>query len=169
MTQPASSSAALDPGAGRAGDPRRLFATVAAAEMVTWTLLLLGMLGKYVLGLGELGVRIGGALHGFVFLTYCLVTVLVAVDHRWHPGRLVLGLGSAVVPYATVPFEHSALRRGLLPRSWRLLAQPPRGPVEALVAAALRRPVVAAFVALVLVAAVFTGLLAVGPPTGWFA
>src|SRR5699024_1890214 len=60
--------------------PSRLYRLLALAEMVTWTLLLLGMLLKYALQVTEVGVRIGGSLHGFVFLSYVVVTVLVAVD-----------------------------------------------------------------------------------------
>ena len=148
-------------------NPRRLFGALAAAEMVTWTLLLLGMLGKYVLDLGEWGVRIGGSLHGFVFLSYCLVTVLVAVDQRWALRDLILGLLSAVVPYATVPFERSAARRGLLGGAWRLRHDKPRHAVDHVVAQAVRRPVPAGFAAVLLVAAVFAGLLMLGPPTQW--
>ncbi len=151
--------------------PRRLYGTLATAEMVTWTLLLAGMAGKYLLrlgGLGELGVRVGGSVHGFVFLAYCLVTVLVAVDQRWRAGHLLVGLASAVVPYATVPFERWADRRGLLEESWRLRREPADGFVQKLVAASLRRPLPAAAAALVLVALVFAGLLAAGPPTQWF-
>ncbi|WP_245642816.1 DUF3817 domain-containing protein [Piscicoccus intestinalis] len=151
--------------------PRRLYGTLATAEMVTWTLLLAGMAGKYLLrlgGLGELGVRVGGSVHGFVFLAYCLVTVLVAVDQRWRAGHLLVGLAAAVVPYATVPFERWADRRGLLEESWRLRREPADGFVQKLVAASLRRPLPAAAAALVLVALVFAGLLAAGPPTQWF-
>ena len=151
--------------------PRRLYGTLATAEMVTWTLLLAGRAGKYLLrlgGLGELGVRVGGSVHGFVFLAYCLVTVLVAVDQRWRAGHLLVGLASAVVPYATVPFERWADRRGLLEESWRLRREPADGFVQKLVAASLRRPLPAAAAALVLVALVFAGLLAAGPPTQWF-
>lgn len=148
--------------------PRRLYGTLATAEMVTWTLLLAGMAGKYLLGLGELGVRVGGGVHGFVFLAYCVVTVLVAVDQRWRARHLLVGLASAVVPYATVPFERWADRRGLLEESWRLRREPADGPVQKLVAASLRRPVPAAAAALALIAIVFAGLLAAGPPTQWF-
>ena len=84
--------------------PRRLYGTLATAEMVTWTLLLAGMAGKYLLGLGELGVRVGGGVHGFVFLAYCVVTVLVAVDQRWRAGHLLVGLASAVVPIMLMGF-----------------------------------------------------------------
>ena len=149
--------------------PSRLYRVLALAEMVTWTLLLLGMLLKYVLQVTELGVRIGGALHGFVFLSYVVVTVLVAVDQRWSVGRLALGVGSALIPYLTVPFEQWAHRRGLLGDSWRLREDPPHNLPERVAALALRRPVLAAVVAVVVVAVVFSVLLSLGPPTEWFA
>ncbi|WP_122939281.1 DUF3817 domain-containing protein [Brachybacterium sp. EE-P12] len=149
--------------------PSRLYRVLALAEMVTWTLLLLGMLLKYVLQVTELGVRIGGALHGFVFLSYVVVTVLVAVDQRWSVGRLALGVGSALIPYLTVPFEQWAHRRGLLGDSWRLREGPPHTLPERVAALALRRPVLAAVVAVVVVAVVFSVLLSLGPPTEWFA
>ncbi|HJC68753.1 MAG TPA: DUF3817 domain-containing protein [Candidatus Brachybacterium intestinipullorum] len=149
--------------------PSRLYRVLALAEMVTWTLLLLGMLLKYVLQVTELGVRIGGALHGFVFLSYVVVTVLVAVDQRWSIGRLALGVGSALIPYLTVPFEQWAHRRGLLGDSWRLREGPPHTLPERVAALALRRPVLAAVVAVVVVAVVFSVLLSLGPPTEWFA
>ena len=148
--------------------PSRLYRVLALAEMVTWTLLLLGMLLKYVLQVTELGVRIGGALHGFVFLSYVVVTVLVAVDQRWSIGRLALGVGSALIPYLTVPFEQWAHRRGLLGDSWRLREGPPHTLPERVAALALRRPVLAAVVAVVVVAVVFSVLLSLGPPTEWF-
>ena len=149
--------------------PSRLYRVLALAEMVTWTLLLLGMLLKYVLQVTELGVRIGGALHGFVFLSYVVVTVLVAVDQRWSIGRLALGVGSALIPYLTVPFEQWAHRRGLLGDSWRLREGPPHTLPERVAALALRRPVLAAVVAVVVVAVVFSVLRSLGPPTEWFA
>ncbi len=51
-------------------------------------------------------------VHGVVFIAYCLVTLLVAVDQRWSPGRTVLGLAAAVPPFATLRFERYADRRG---------------------------------------------------------
>lgn len=154
--------------AALAKNPARLFTLLAQAEMVTWTLLLLGMLAKYVLHLGELGVRIGGSLHGFVFLAYVLVTVLVAVDQKWAFRDLLAGLGSAIIPYLTVPFERSAMRRGLLGDTWRLRTQEGRGIAERAVALVVRRPVPASLVLLVAIVLVFSGLLALGPPTQWF-
>ena len=137
--------------------------------MVTWTLLLLGMLLKYALQVTEVGVRIGGSLHGFVFLSYVVVTVLVAVDQRWSLARLAMGLGSAFVPYLTVPFERWAHRKGMLGDSWRLREDAPASFPEKVAALALRRPLLAGVIAIVVVAVVFSVLLQLGPPTEWFA
>ncbi|GMA21467.1 DUF3817 domain-containing protein [Arsenicicoccus piscis] len=150
--------------------PARLYGALARAEMVTWTLLLLGMAAKYALG-ADWATRIAGGIHGFVFLSYCVVTVLVAVDHRWRARDLLLGLASAVVPYATVPFERSAERRGLVEGEWRLLQSDgphPTSPVDRAVAWALGSPALAAVGAVVVVSLIFAGLLRLGPPTQWF-
>ncbi|MFB9732637.1 DUF3817 domain-containing protein [Ornithinimicrobium kibberense] len=150
--------------------PRRVYGTLAAAEMVTWTLLIVGMVATYLLDAGHMPVRVGGGVHGFVFLAYVLVTLVVAVDQRWPVRDLALGLASAVVPYATVPFERSAERRDLLGDRWRLLeAGAAAGLAGRLVAAGLRRPVLAVLVGLVAVVGVFVLMLALGPPTQWFA
>lgn len=148
--------------------PQRLYRVLAFAEAVTWTLLIAGMIGKYLLRLGDLGVRIGGGIHGFVFLTYCAVTVLIGVDARWGAGRTLLGLGSAVIPYATIPFELSTQHHGLLPHRWRLRSDEPTGPLERLVAFAQRHPILAVLIAAVVLPVVFSLLLMAGPPTEWF-
>ena len=149
--------------------PRILYKRLALAEMVTWTLLILGMIGKYAFGL-EWATTVGGSIHGFVFLCYAVTTVLVWVDKRWSFGTGVLGLASAIIPYATYPFERSVEKRGLLAGPWRLGSdeESPRGVHEKLVASALRSPVLALIVTLVVVAVVFSLLLLAGPPTEWF-
>ena len=110
--------------------PVLLFRRVAVAEAVTWALLLGGMFLKYVTDTTELGVRVFGMVHGVVFVAYCLVTLLVAVDQRWSPSRTALGLACAVPPFLTVWFDRYAEARGALgscggspTRRW-----PPAGP-----------------------------------------
>lgn len=147
--------------------PRSLFRTLAVAEAITWTLLIAGMIAKYALGWGDAGVRIGGGIHGFVFLSYAVVVVLVGLDQQWRPLTIALGLGSAVIPYATIPFELHAQRRGLLGDQWRLRTQPPASALDRLVALVLAHPLVSALVAVIGVAAVFSVLLMAGPPTQW--
>ncbi|AKT50414.1 DUF3817 domain-containing protein [Arsenicicoccus sp. oral taxon 190] len=155
--------------------PRLLYRRLARAEVVTWTLLIIGMVLKYATRTTELGVRVGGLVHGVVFLAYALVTVVVAVDRRWPAGTTVLGLVSAVVPYATVPFESYAERRRLLTDRWRLApggaprgdasgGDAPRTLPERVVAAGLARPLAAVLVAVVVVAVVTAVLLWLGPP-----
>ncbi|MCT2176907.1 DUF3817 domain-containing protein [Brachybacterium muris] len=155
----------------RMWNPPRLYRVVAIAEVITWTMLIAGMIMKYGLRLGETGdlaVRIGGGIHGFVFLAYCVTTVLIGVDQRWGLGRILLGLGSAVVPYLTVPFERWAERKGLLGEQWRLRHEDGRGLIEKLAAFAVRRPIPAALIALVAVSVMFFLLLQAGPPWEWF-
>ncbi len=144
--------------------PRQLFRVVAVAEAVTWALLLTGMVLKYVTHSTEVGVQVGGMLHGVVFLAYVLSAVAVAVNARWSRGRTLLALAAAIPPFLTVWFERSADRRGGLPARWRLRAEPPAGPVEQVLAWLVRNPLVGAGAGVAGVAAL-TGLaLLVGPP-----
>jgi len=146
--------------------PKRLFATFAFAEAVTWTLLILGMILEYGLQVTELGVRIGGGIHGFVFLTYCVVTVLVGTSQRWVLGRIMVGLLAAVVPYATIPFEISTRRQDLLSGEWQLRrgGRQARHWFDRLCRWAISSPWLAVVVGLVAVSVVFVGLLMLGPP-----
>jgi len=146
--------------------PLTLFRRVAIAEAVTWALLLTGMFLKYVTETTDLGVRIFGMVHGVVFIAYCLATVLVAVDQRWSFRLVLAGLVCAVPPFATVPFERYAERRGALDSSWRLVGSAPDGPVERLVAWLLRHPVRGLAAGAVGVAALTGVALLVGPPAG---
>jgi integral membrane protein len=144
--------------------PRRLYRGGAVAEAITWALLLTGMFLKYVTETTELGVQVFGMVHGVVFIAYCLATGLLWVDQRWPVSRLALGLGAAVPPFATVPFERYAERTGLLGDTWRLRAETPSGLLERLAAWLLRRPAQGAIVGLVAVLGLTGIALVVGPP-----
>jgi integral membrane protein len=151
--------------------PRALFRSVAFAEAVTWTLLLIGLFLKYVTETTEVGVSIGGGIHGFVFLCYAAVTCFMWVNQKWQAKTGLLALVSAVIPYATIPVEKSLDKKGLLNGGWRLAegGEEPRGLLEKLQAWVLRKPITAIVVALIAVAAVFSFLLFLGPPDTWFA
>jgi integral membrane protein len=150
--------------------PRTLFRAVALAEAATWTLLLLGLALKYLTQTTELGVRIGGGLHGFVFLCYVASTCFTWVNQKWQASAGVLALVSAVVPYATIAVEKSLDRRGRLEGGWRLAGggEEPRGALEKAQAWVLRNPAAAVVIVVVGVAAVFGFLLFLGPPDTWF-
>ncbi|KQO63830.1 DUF3817 domain-containing protein [Curtobacterium sp. Leaf261] len=146
--------------------PRSLFRAAAVAEAVTWTLLIAGMILKYGLDAGDLGVRLGGGLHGFVFLAYLVLTTVVGVNQRWSFRQVLLGWVSAIVPYATIPFEVVVARRGDLDGPWRRSAGGTgrSGPLERLLFTVVAHPVVAVVVGVVLVVVVFGALLLIGPP-----
>ncbi|WP_298749765.1 DUF3817 domain-containing protein [uncultured Serinicoccus sp.] len=147
--------------------PGRLLRVLADAEAVTWSLLLIGMALKYLTRTTDLGVSIAGPVHGFVFLAYCVVVVVVALDQRWGPKTLVLGLFSAVPPFVTIPFEQSVRRRGLAGPTWRLRERAAaRTLPERALHAVLQRPLLWAVVALLAVTVVFVVLLRLGPPVG---
>ena len=109
---------------------------------------------------------IAGGLHGFVFLSYAAVTVFVWVNQKWSAATGVLGVALAVVPWATIPFEKSLDKRGMLDGGWRLGpgGEEPKNFVDKVQAMVLRRPVAAALVAVAGVAVVFSILLYLGPP-----
>jgi len=93
---------------------RSLFRTVAIAEALSWTGLLVGMYVKYVVGSSEIGVQIFGPIHGGLFIAYVLITLITWRVFGWSIGVLITGLLAAIPPLATVIFDVWAERRGLL-------------------------------------------------------
>ncbi|WGW12126.1 DUF3817 domain-containing protein [Saxibacter everestensis] len=151
--------------------PRALFRSIAFAEAVTWTLLLIGLFLKYVTHTTELGVRIGGGLHGFVFLCYVVGTCFVWINQKWPARSGLLAVVSAIIPYATIPVEKSLDRKGMLAGGWRLAAggETPVGLLEKTQSWILRNPILSVVVAIAGVTIVFSFLLFLGPPGTWFA
>jgi integral membrane protein len=143
--------------------PRQVFRALAVGEAVTWALLLSGMFLKYVTETTELGVQVFGMVHGVVFIAYCLVTLVVAIDQRWSFLRTVAGLVAAVPPFATLLFEAYAERRGLLGPAW--LSRPDASTGRERAVCWLLRHHTVAFGMLVVAVAGLTGLaLVAGPP-----
>lgn len=145
--------------------PRLLFRTFAFAEVVTWAGLITALILRGA-GVTDAMVPIAGGVHGFVFLCYGVTTVFVWVNQKWKAGTGILGLVSAVIPFATVPFELVADRRGLLVGKWRLApgGDEPRGFVEHVQAWILRHLLLSVVILIVLVVVVFSVLLWLGPP-----
>ena len=146
--------------------PRTLYRRIAAAEVVTWALLLLGMVLKYVTRTTDLGVRVFGLAHGVVFIAFCLVTLLLWVNQRWTLREAALGLLSAVPPFLTIWWERRLERRGRLEGGWRLGrdGEEPATPAERVVATLLARPAVAVAVGVAAVLALTAVALVAGPP-----
>ncbi len=130
------------------------------------------MLLKYVLLPGELGdlaVRIGGFAHGFVFIAYVMTAVLVGVNQRWSLRLIAAAVGTAVVPYATIPFDRYLERRGRLDGDWRRTAtsEPRDGSwVTLLLRVLLNRPILLGALFVLGLVSIMATLLVVGPPGG---
>ena len=93
---------------------RSRYETVATAEAVTWTLLLIGMFFKWVLKTTEVGVQIAGPIHGVMFIGYVLCALKLWQEKSWPNKTIGIGLLCAVIPFATIWFEKRAEARGEL-------------------------------------------------------
>jgi integral membrane protein len=150
--------------------PRLLYRTVAVAEAVTWTLLITAMLLKYVAQLDSPFTFVAGLMHGLVFVTYAGTAVLVGLNQYWPMGRIMLAVATAIVPYATIPFDRRLENRGELEGEWNIAATADRRDrlwARRLLRWLLRRPAVLVAVFVLAVVAILGVLLVVGPPGGW--
>ena len=149
--------------------PRSLYRIVAVAEYVTWTLLILGMVLKYAVRIGDWPVLVAGSLHGLVFLSYGATAVLVGLNQRWPIRRIVAAVLTAVVPYATVPFDAWLERHRMLDGVWRTEAsddpRDQRWP-DPWLRWMLARPVLLAVALVAVVGVVMVTLLVIGPAGG---
>ena len=150
--------------------PKRLYGIVATAEMVTWALLIIGMIARYGFDFHSLMFPFGLA-HGTAFVSYAVVSGVVGLNQRWKFGHVFGAVALAIVPFATLPFDRWLNRRGMLEGQWRTEAtDDPRdaGVIDRMLRFWLRHPV-ALFVSLaVAVVVVVFVLLQLGPPTQWF-
>ena len=149
--------------------PRTLFRTFSFGEAVTWALLL-SALGARALGVDAIVVTIAGSIHGAMFLAYATTAALVGVNQRWRPGRIVLGVGFAIVPFATVPFELVTDRKGMLAGAWRTEASEHPGDAnwfDRLFRWFIARPWLLLGTLVVVVAVIYLVLISLGSPTEW--
>ncbi|MCK6067665.1 MULTISPECIES: DUF3817 domain-containing protein [Microbacterium] len=148
--------------------PLTLFRTLAIAEAVSWTILIAALIIRAVAGL-DIAVSIGGAIHGFVFLSYGATAILVSLNQRWRVWPTVVAVVSAVIPYATIPTEIWLNRSGRLTGAWRLEeTDDPRDRtvLDRMLRFFLRRPWVLALLLVAAIVVLYVALLLVGPPGG---
>lgn len=149
--------------------PRLLFRTVAIAEAITWGMLITGMIMKYVLQVGEIGVQIGGFLHGLVFIAFAMTAVLMAVNQHWSAKLTVIAVITSIVPFGTIPLDSWLEKHGRLDGPWRrTLTDDPRdrSRVSRLLRWLLARPVLFTTLLVLGLGTVMTVLLTAGPPGG---
>jgi integral membrane protein len=150
--------------------PKKLFQMFATAEVFTWAFLLSALFIRATIGIAPEVIFAVGATHGFVFLGYGVTAALVGVNQRWKLGRVLVGIALAIVPFATLPFDKSLAKKGLLEGGWRTTkseAQNDNTWFDGLFRWFIARPVLLIAVLLVGVVAMFSFLLFVGPPDQW--
>ena len=94
----------------------------------------------------------------------------MGVNNRWGLGRTVLAIALAIIPFATVPFEISAERKGRLVGEWRRTkSADPRDAnwFDSLFRWFINRPALLVIAMLAVVSVIFAALLVIGPPGGW--
>ncbi|GAB3944175.1 DUF3817 domain-containing protein [Corynebacterium tapiri] len=145
--------------------PKSLHRLAAGLEMTTWTLLILAMVAKYS-GLTEALVPIAGPIHGFGFLCFVVLTIVLWVNNRWSPGVGLIGLIVSVIPFGALPFTYWVDKKGLLDGPWRFAdrSETPRSIPDHALAQLVRHPIRTITLILVGVIIVFSVLLAMGPP-----
>ena len=146
--------------------PRLLCRALATAEAITWALLITGLILRATAGL-DVAVSVGGGIHGFVFLAYGATAVLLAVNQRWSLRVSLLAIGSAVIPFATIPVELWLARTGRLDGGWRIDATHEardRSLIDRALRTFLRRPRRLIGLITVAVIVLFIVLLSLGPP-----
>ena len=149
--------------------PRKLYRILAIAEAVTWTLLITGLIVKATAGIDATLLTTIGGVHGFVFISYGATAILVGINQRWHFGVGLLAVVTAIVPYATIPFEIVQERRGALAGAWRLTpSDDPRDHhwFDRFVRWFLNRPALLVLAIVVAIVLIFVILLTAGPPGG---
>ena len=145
--------------------PKRLHRLAAWLEMITWTLLIVAMILKYS-GVSEAFVPVAGPIHGFGFLCFAAITVIIWVNNRWYFGLGVLGLIVSVIPYGALPFALWADKAGHLEGDFRFRGpeEKPANLPEQILAQLVRHPVRTVLIILVVLAVIFTLLLNMGQP-----
>ena len=149
--------------------PRKLYFVLAIAEACTWTLLITGLILRATTGIDQTLFTTIGGLHGFVFISYGATSILIAFNQRWGFWVGLLAVITAILPYATIPFELVQAKRGALEGNWRFEAtDDPRDakPLDRLFRWFLKHPLLLILVIVLAIVAVFSTLLFLGPPGG---
>lgn len=147
--------------------PKKLHRLAAWLEMFTWTLLIAAMLLKYS-GTTEALMPFAGGIHGFGFLCFVVVTILLWINNRWPVGVGFLGLVVSAIPWAALPFALWADKKGYLEGGWRFkdvdANMKPDNFFDWVLAQAVRHTGRTIIIALIAIAIVFSILLYLGPP-----
>jgi integral membrane protein len=138
--------------------------------MVTWAGLLTAIVARYGFGYdGEL-FFVAGLSHGIIFLGYAAAAVIVGMNQRWSVGVGFMAITSAIIPFATLPFDRYLHKKNLLDGPWRYEAgDHPRdnNPIDRLFRWFLRHPRVMTITIVGLLGGLLVVALLAGSPREW--
>lgn len=146
--------------------PKKAHKVVAILEMFTWAFLIFGMIMKYS-GTTEAIMPIAGGIHGFGFLCFVVVTIVIWINNRWSAGWGIAGLAVSAIPFAALPFMLYADKKGKLEGGWRMTADDPAQPQslgDKALAQLMQHTMRTVLILLVVIIVVFCILLYLGPP-----
>ena len=155
----------------KTSSPAALFRIVATAEAITWALLISSLIARSIDDSLAGLVSISGAMHGFTFLSYAAMALVVGINQRWPILRQGFGVFLAIVPFATIPFEAWLRNKRHLEGEWR--REPSADPKDKKLSDrafrwAINHPLMMFTGVLLAIVVVFNLLLILGPPTSWF-
>ena len=151
--------------------PKSVYKFFATGEAITWGLLISALISRALGDLVPHAVTVAGSIHGAIFLSYCVVAVLVGLNQRWAMGKIAGAVALAIVPFATVPFDRRLLKQNALEGSWRTeQTEDPRDKVviDRLFRWFIARPAILVLFIVLVLSGIFAFLLFLGPPTEWF-
>ncbi|MGZ7496778.1 DUF3817 domain-containing protein [Corynebacterium sp. ZY180755] len=146
--------------------PKKAHTVVATLEMFTWAFLIFSMIMKYS-GTTDAITPIAGGIHGFGFLCFVVVTIVIWLNNRWSIGWGIAGLAVSAIPFAALPFMIFADKNGKLEGNWRMTAADPTQPQtlgDKLLSQLMKHTARTAVILLSIVVIVFCILLYLGPP-----
>src|SRR5699024_9369399 len=146
--------------------PRQFFRFFAIAEVISWTLLIGGLILRATEG-WDIAVTIGGGIHGFIFLSYGVTAVLMANKQRATTLPTTIFIVSTVIPYDTVRIDIWVQRSGRIDGDWRRTAtEDSRTHAwhDRLLRWVINHALLRILLGLVIVVVVYVILLLMGPP-----
>lgn len=102
-------SATSDPKVASALLRYRVMAYVVGTVLATLVLVALPL--KYVVGVLEGPIAIAWTVHGWLFITYIVTVLDLALRQRWSPLMIVVTVAGGVVPFLSFVMERRVTRR----------------------------------------------------------
>lgn len=86
------------------------FRKIGMFEGLSWLVLIVLTINKYVLDGSHTLVSIVGNIHGFLFVLYIVFMIIVGNKYKWGGMMYVIALVAAVLPFGTFVYDKKFLK-----------------------------------------------------------